>query len=338
MATRCPQLHTSSLERQTGEPAGEIKTVEGRDGMLQVNAYYDDDLKRLSYGGVTAYRAAIIGRVADGTQRAGRVMRPSMSARSKRWMPSMMTALASLRDVDRLTQVNSLQPVPLLDVVRGMSTHLIWSDDEPLVALSPEREVEEPEERAQPHVLDGQIQGKQAIQLPREVEEHTSKGFGYVARRDPPIELCRHLSSDPRHVPSLVHDPWAVHPWDAPGVIRRSRHASQEFTVSPGSARQVSTPKNPYRRSPPDPSRASSLSSPPFPLMLVILGTTDRVVRTVASENGVGAPATRDLVPSAATSQEIAAASTLDRVRVCPPAHDVATSSGPDVVVLSDHQ
>ncbi len=36
-----------TLERATGEPEGETKTVEGRDGMLQVNAYYDDNLKRL---------------------------------------------------------------------------------------------------------------------------------------------------------------------------------------------------------------------------------------------------------------------------------------------------
>ena len=43
---------TYTLERATGEPEGEIKTVEGRDGMLQVIAYYDDDLRRLEpYGG-----------------------------------------------------------------------------------------------------------------------------------------------------------------------------------------------------------------------------------------------------------------------------------------------
>jgi hypothetical protein len=37
---------------QRASRAGEIKTVEGRDGMLQINAYYDDDLKRLErYGG-----------------------------------------------------------------------------------------------------------------------------------------------------------------------------------------------------------------------------------------------------------------------------------------------
>jgi hypothetical protein len=43
---------TYTLERVTGDPAGEIKTVEGRDGMLQIRAYYDDDLKRLeAYGG-----------------------------------------------------------------------------------------------------------------------------------------------------------------------------------------------------------------------------------------------------------------------------------------------
>lgn len=42
---------TYTLERVTGEPEVEIKTVEGRDGMLQVNAYYDDDLKRLEPNG-----------------------------------------------------------------------------------------------------------------------------------------------------------------------------------------------------------------------------------------------------------------------------------------------
>jgi hypothetical protein len=43
---------TYTLERATGEPEGQTKTLEGRDGMLQVNAYYDDDLKRLEpYGG-----------------------------------------------------------------------------------------------------------------------------------------------------------------------------------------------------------------------------------------------------------------------------------------------
>ena len=41
-----------TLQRATGEPEGETKTVEGRDGTLQVNAYYDDDLRRLEpYGG-----------------------------------------------------------------------------------------------------------------------------------------------------------------------------------------------------------------------------------------------------------------------------------------------
>ena len=46
------ETFTYALERVTGEPEGETKTVEGRDGMLQVNAYYDDDLKRLEpYGG-----------------------------------------------------------------------------------------------------------------------------------------------------------------------------------------------------------------------------------------------------------------------------------------------
>lgn len=35
---------TYTLERVTGEPEVEIKTVEGRDGMLQVNAFYDDNL------------------------------------------------------------------------------------------------------------------------------------------------------------------------------------------------------------------------------------------------------------------------------------------------------
>jgi hypothetical protein len=42
-------VHASACD---GEPQGETKTVEGHDGMLQVNAYYDDDLKRLEpYGG-----------------------------------------------------------------------------------------------------------------------------------------------------------------------------------------------------------------------------------------------------------------------------------------------
>lgn len=46
------ETFTYTHERVTGEPSGEIKTIEGRDGMLQVNAYYDDDLNRLgSYGG-----------------------------------------------------------------------------------------------------------------------------------------------------------------------------------------------------------------------------------------------------------------------------------------------
>ena len=46
------ETFTYTLERVTGEPSGEIKTIEGRDGTLQVTAYHDDDLNRLgSYGG-----------------------------------------------------------------------------------------------------------------------------------------------------------------------------------------------------------------------------------------------------------------------------------------------
>jgi hypothetical protein len=58
-AWRCLEIRSKdgaifryTFERATGEPAGEIKTVEGRDGMFRVRAYYDDDLKRIAaYGG-----------------------------------------------------------------------------------------------------------------------------------------------------------------------------------------------------------------------------------------------------------------------------------------------
>jgi hypothetical protein len=67
-------------------------------------------------------------------------------------------------------------------------THLIRREDEPLAILSPERKVEHPVEVPDQYLIEGKVERQQTIQLPGEVEEHSSEGVGEVAACDASIE------------------------------------------------------------------------------------------------------------------------------------------------------